>query len=135
MRSLKGSLTRVLVLGIAAGCTSAPAGGGGGTAPIVSPSPGASVEPGPGQAQTVTVTVRNVAFLPASVEIPRGGSVTWRFEDAIAHTSTSVAGSALAWDSGLRREGETFTLRFDTPGTYSYQCIPHPQMRGTVIVR
>lgn len=30
--------------------------------------------------------------------------------------------------------GETFRFTFDTPGTYDYFCIPHPFMKGTVVV-
>jgi plastocyanin len=38
------------------------------------------------------------------------------------------------WDSGLFEESGTFSKTFDTPGTYTYYCVPHPIMIGTVEV-
>ncbi|HEY9900373.1 MAG TPA: cupredoxin family copper-binding protein [Pantanalinema sp.] len=124
----------VLVMGLAGSC--APSGGGGGP-PIRSPGPSPTAQAGTEQpsSDSVTVTVRDFAFRPASVEIPRGGTVTWRFEDATAHNAKSTADSAFAWDSGLHRSEQTFSQRFDTAGTFPYVCTPHPFMRGTVTVR
>ncbi|MNT93658.1 Amicyanin-alpha precursor [compost metagenome] len=53
----------------------------------------------------------------------------------MAHNAKSVEGSAFAWDSGMHRNGETFTQRFDTAGTFDYLCTPHPTMRAKVVVR
>lgn len=125
----------LLVVAFAAGCTPASTGGGAGPLPKATASPAAGAQPDGSLQQNVTVTVRNMAFKPASVEIPTGGTVTWRFEDAVAHNSRSDQGSAISWDSGLLRDGATFSLRFDTPGTFEYACTPHPQMRGKVVVR
>jgi plastocyanin len=35
------------------------------------------------------------------------------------------------------KEGETFEVTFEVPGTYRYVCLPHEDhgMRGTVVVR
>lgn len=37
--------------------------------------------------------------------------------------------------SGALDPGESFTLTFTKPGTYSYACVLHPQMVGTVAVK
>lgn len=38
--------------------------------------------------------------------------------------------------SGFIAEGQTYTLRFPKPGTYTYYCILHqPEMEGTVVVQ
>jgi plastocyanin len=41
-----------------------------------------------------------------------------------------------AFDSGLIAEGESFSRKFDKPGTYRYFCIPHEGagMVGTAVV-
>ena len=37
--------------------------------------------------------------------------------------------------SGVLNPGNTYAFTFNTPGTYSYHCAIHPQMRGTIIVQ
>jgi plastocyanin len=46
----------------------------------------------------------------------------------------------VASDTGLFRSGgldtnETFSFKFDKPGTYHYTCSIHPKMVGTVLVQ
>lgn len=79
-----------------------------------------------------TVTIQGFSFLPASVNLPVGGTVTWIFTGDIPHTVTSDTG---LFDSGTKTRGENFTFTFNTPGIYSYHCAIHPAMRGVVIVR
>lgn len=120
---LSQSACLFLVVAAPTACSaSAPAGGGGG-------------QPSPSQATTATVVVRDFEFSPATVEVPAGGTVVWRFEGPSAHTSTSDPSSAVSWDSGLLSAEQTYSRQFDTAGSFSYHCSPHPFMRGTVIVR
>jgi plastocyanin len=37
--------------------------------------------------------------------------------------------------SGALDPGETFTVAFSKAGTYSYACVLHPQMVGTLTVK
>ena len=37
--------------------------------------------------------------------------------------------------SGALEHGDRFSVTFTRPGTYSYACVLHPQMVGTVVVR
>jgi len=104
-----------------AGCTAAPSGGGGGPSPV------------PSAAQTVVV--RDFEFSPATLEIPAGSTVTWRFDGPTAHSSTADAASAFKWDSGIKAAGTTFSQRFDSPGSFPYHCEPHPFMQGRIVVR
>ena len=70
-----------------------------------------------------TVLVSGMRFQPENVRIRVGQSVAWVFNDpGVIH---SVAAFDRSFDSGLRSSG-TFVARFDTPGTYCYQCMPHP---------
>lgn len=101
------------------------------TEPSAAPSAAPSVCPA---VTTTTVTVKNFEFSPSQISVAPGTTVTWKFEGPAQHTSTSDAGSALTWDSGLKSPGETFSFTFNEKGTFSYHCTPHPQMMGTVIV-
>ncbi|HEY9855989.1 MAG TPA: plastocyanin/azurin family copper-binding protein [Stenomitos sp.] len=147
----KHAWTLIVSLGLV-GCGAGPAGGGGGPRPTPSPSyypppggggglpgptPGASTVPMPGPATSAVqvITVENFRFAPAEVTVSPGTVVTWRFMDAIAHTSTSDPGSGDPWESGLLANGQTYSRTFGRTGTFPYHCQPHPTMTGTVVVR
>ena len=50
----------------------------------------------PASTSSPVVSVKNLAYTPASVTVPVGGKVVWRFEDgAIPHTVTAGAPSCL----------------------------------------
>lgn len=76
--------------------------------------------------------MRNLAFVPGTVEIQAGTTVEWLNNDPLSHTVTADDGS---FSSGLIASGTKWRHRFDTPGTYTYHCTPHPFMKGTVVVR
>jgi plastocyanin len=80
----------------------------------------------------VRATIRNLAYAPARIEISAGTTITWRNSDQVDHTVTATDGS---WNSGIIRPGETWQRTFDSPGTFEFFCIPHPFMKGTVVVR
>ena len=73
------------------------------------------------------------SFVPPSVTIKAGQYVTWRNDDAIAHTTTENSTPA-AWDSGPLNPGTTYLRYFGTAGSFSYHCAIHPGMTGTVVV-
>lgn len=80
------------------------------------------------------VAIRDFAFQPAEIRIPRGSRVTWvncEPEAVESHTTTADGGE---WSSPLLSTGEEFSRVFDTPGEFEYHCSPHPFMRATVIV-
>jgi plastocyanin len=83
---------------------------------------------------TAIVLIRGFSFLQDTVRIQRGMSVTWvncEQPNIEPHTSTSDTN---AWDSGSFGPGESYTQPFNSAGTFSYFCRPHPTMRGVVIV-
>jgi amicyanin len=83
--------------------------------------------------QTVKVDIVGFKYVPASVKVRVGDTVTWTQVDKVKHTVTTVDGPE-SFDSGLLSAGQTFSYTFTKPGTYSYKCTPHPNMRGEVIV-
>ena len=85
------------------------------------------------QAQAaVNVPIQAFVFPAEPLTVTVGSTVTWTNLDPVAHTVTDVNG---AYDSGLFEEAGTWSMTFDTPGTYVYYCIPHPMMIGTVEVQ
>ena len=76
-------------------------------------------------------------FVPSTVVITVGGTVTWDNTDNAAHTSssgTAADGPDGVFDSSLIMAGGSYSHTFDTAGTFDYFCMVHPWMQGTVIV-
>jgi plastocyanin len=69
---------------------------------------------------------------PVTVVIGVNNTVTWVNNDGAPHTVTANDGSFL---SGNIAPTGTFTFTFTKPGTYTYHCLYHPWMVGTVIVK
>ncbi|MEM3154122.1 MAG: cupredoxin family copper-binding protein [Candidatus Woesearchaeota archaeon] len=95
--------------------------------------PPARVGTAPSEPKTVNVDIVNFAYVPASVKIRVGDTVTWKQVDRIKHTVTIVSGPE-SFDSGLLSAGQTFSHTFTKPGTYVYKCTPHPRMTGEIVV-
>ena len=76
-------------------------------------------------------------FIPSTVVIALGGTVTWENTDNAAHTATGgtpTDGPSGVFDSSLVMAGGSFAQTFDSEGTYPYFCMVHPWMQGTVVV-
>jgi plastocyanin len=80
----------------------------------------------------VAVKIAQLAFGPASVTVPVGGTVTWTNGDPESHTVTSMGKGPL--NSPTLDAGGTYSYTFTTPGTYMYYCAVHPDMMGMVVV-
>jgi quinohemoprotein ethanol dehydrogenase len=79
-----------------------------------------------------TVMTDDFYFTPKRSQIAVGGTVTFQNNGALIHTATGTTG---AWDTGDIVGGGSKSVTFDTPGTYTYNCSPHPWMIGQVIVQ
>ena len=76
-------------------------------------------------------------FIPSTVTIDVGGEVIWENIEDAGHTVTSGSpsdGLDGAFDSGLMAPNASFSHTFADAGTFTYFCMVHPWMQGTVIV-
>jgi plastocyanin len=102
-------------------------------APAPLPPPAAQADSGAAPTGPVArAGMRNLAFVPGTIEVRAGTTVEWTNNDPLSHSVTSDNG---AFDSGLIGSGNRWRYTFTTPGTYPYHCTPHPFMKGTVVVR
>ncbi len=92
------------------------------------PDPQAEPTPEPEQ---VSISIASFAFSPGTQTISVGDTVTWTNTDRAGH---SVIADSGAFSSSILSTGESFSFTFDTSGTYTYFCGPHPSMKGTVVV-
>src|SRR4029079_11189263 len=78
-------------------------------------------------------------FVPETLTVSKGTTVTWTNGDTTLHTVTSgnpEAGnsSGTEFDSSYLAAGKTFQHQFNTSGTFDYYCTLHPYMKGKVVV-
>jgi plastocyanin len=78
------------------------------------------------------VTIADFNFTPAVLAVAPGTELTWTNDDVAPHTVTATSE---AFDSDRLDPGDSFSFRFDTPGTFEYRCLIHPDMQGSVQVR
>ena len=111
--------TLVLAAGLVVAC------GDGGTDP----------PPPPPDELDVTTIGPPARFVPATGTVAAGGEVTWTNtappEEGIVHDITSSNGS---WVATEIESGESFSVTFDAPGSYTYQCTLHAGMTGVIHV-
>ncbi|MCR8557151.1 cupredoxin domain-containing protein [Mucilaginibacter sp. BJC16-A38] len=90
----------------------------------------AKVNPTP-STPSATVAISNFAFVPDTVRIKSGQSVTWTNMDSAPHTATDLNG---AFDSGTLATNKTFNFTFNATGTFSYHCLVHSMMKTAVVI-
>jgi len=79
----------------------------------------------------------NSCFIPSTVTIQPGDTVTWDNTDTAAHTATAGTpsdGPSGVFDSSLIMAGGSYSYTADTEGTFDYFCMVHPWMEGTIIL-
>lgn len=83
-------------------------------------------------------SVINSSNLNVSYLDPYGN---WAHNGAIYNMTgkETFLNSGLIWNGDIKSNGflnvKTFTVMFMSPGTYHYQCLIHPEMKGTITVK
>ncbi len=89
-------------------------------------------------ASTAAVVMQNIAFLPQTLTLGRGSTVTWTNIDTVTHTVTSGTPGNIAGplNSPQMGPGQTWSYTFTASGTFPYFCQIHgAQMTGTIIIQ
>ena len=95
----------------------------------VLPAAAAAAEP----AAMVVVEIRDYQYQPATVTVKAGSTVRWvNRERRTTHTVRFTGPAGL--ESERMFPDEHWERRFDQPGRYPYECGPHPEMTGLVLV-
>jgi plastocyanin len=77
------------------------------------------------------VSIDNFAFVPATLTVPAGSTVTWTNHDEEPHTVAASDGSFHSPGMGSQA---TYSHTFPTAGRFDYVCSIHPFMHATVVV-
>lgn len=70
-------------------------------------------------------------FEPARLSVPVGTTVTWVNQGTAQVTVTSPDG---LFDSEELPPGSSYSVTFESAGTFRYFCVPYPHMKGAVVV-
>lgn len=130
MRYTTWMTTAALLALAACGGVTSPGGGGGGG--------------GGGPVGDITVgntffrSTHNGTQNPAVDTIAAGSSVTWAWNAAGSHSIQSTGTAPEIFRNSVVMSGasDTYTVTFNTPGTYTYDCAVHGSaMTGRIVVR
>lgn len=88
---------------------------------------------GPMMNAAAEVAMGDYHYTADSVAITAGQTVRWVNRDPVAHTVTFDSSDVTS--SGDVPHHGTFAAKFDRPGVYRYHCVPHPMMKGVVVVK
>lgn len=86
------------------------------------------------QSGTVEMDIANSAYAKPDITVKKGTTVVWTNQDFIQHDVTPDEESESFRGSELLSKGQSYSFRFNTVGTFTYHCTPHPFMKGTVTV-
>jgi plastocyanin len=86
----------------------------------------------PPAAPTIEVSIANYQFVPATLNIAAGTTITWVNNDEDVHTVMDAAG---AFRSGALDQGQNYRYTFAKAGVYRIACSMHPQMSMVIDVR
>ncbi|HEY0242543.1 MAG TPA: plastocyanin/azurin family copper-binding protein [Gemmatimonadaceae bacterium] len=76
-------------------------------------------------------TIKNISYLQPRITVSVGTTVEWSNSDPLPHTVTA---SDRSFNSGLIQPGKTYRHTFTKAGTFNYYCVPHPFMKGAIVV-
>ncbi|CAL1241953.1 cupredoxin domain-containing protein [Candidatus Methylocalor cossyra] len=85
-----------------------------------------------GSPDPARITVEGFMFNPMALTVKAGSTVIWTNMDDDPHTVISDTG---LFRSGAMDTNDSFSFKFDKPGTYRFICSIHPRMVGTIVVQ
>lgn len=90
------------------------------------------------QENHVLVTIEKGKFIPETVTVKAGSTIVFENEETTEHSVVSDnygSGDTATFDTGtLSYEKRVDAVTYEKPGTYTYHCTLHPEMKGTIIV-
>jgi plastocyanin len=84
------------------------------------------------ETEATNVVIKDFMFMPMSLTVKAGSTVTWVNMDDEPHT---VVSNTQMFRSGALDTKETFSFKFTEPGTYHFTCSIHPRMVGAIVVQ
>lgn len=87
----------------------------------------------PALAETHEVRIIKYTFEPAEIRIKPGDTVRWKSYEKRGYHTVLFKAEGLP-ESDYMFPEESWERHFAKPGRYPYECGPHPEMQGMVLV-
>ena len=84
-------------------------------------------------AKEMIVEVYKKQFMPSEITIEAGDSVIWKNIEKRQYHNVCFKSSGEE-EPKYCFPDESFQRKFDKPGSFTYECGPHPMMKGTIVV-
>lgn len=78
------------------------------------------------------MTIVDYTYKPAAITVAPGATVSFSNEDSTAHTATSKDSGL--FDTDAIQPGKSGAVTLEKAGTFTYYCVFHPFMKGTIVV-
>ena len=88
---------------------------------------------GAATADTAEVRIEKMKFVPQQIRIKAGDTVTWKSYEKRGYHTVWFKAEAMPESNPLFPD-ESWQRAFSQKGEFPYECGPHPEMTGTVIV-
>ena len=85
-------------------------------------------------AEGATVAVGHNRLTPSQLTVEAGTTVTFKNEEEMPGGHTIVADDG-SFQSPALAKGQTWSHKFDAPGTHAYSIKEHPSAKGSVTVK
>jgi plastocyanin len=89
---------------------------------------------GVASAATTTVSIYDFGYNPSEAVARVGDRVTWSWDGASQHSSTSSPSMPYKWTSTILPPGSTYSKVFTYAGRFRYHCQVHSGMEGYVSI-
>lgn len=81
--------------------------------------------------EVLTVEIKDMKFIPDSINVKKGDEVVFVNRDIVTHCVTEE--KSKAWTSGMIPAGESYVWK--ATGSAAYTCAIHTVMKGKIVVQ
>lgn len=136
MRSSFVGARHVRVAALLLSATVFACGGSGSSSAVTGPPPPPSVPSG----STTSLTIANNYFTPSTDSVAVGATATWTWDTCTGdgYGGSNCGSHSVQFDDGSSssaiKSSGSFSRMFAAAGTFTYHCLVHPEMKGTIVV-
>jgi plastocyanin len=87
------------------------------------------------QAEEVVVAQKGKVFSIDTATIKPGDTVKFVNDDTVTHNVYITGAGGEQHNNGTQEPGQTTVVTFDKPGNFTVECLVHPKMHMSIVVK